>query len=119
MGRAKAASRQGLHYGLVLIAIAFVAGCASPDLDAACAAGTHLATPVSDAGMAVLERMKEAIGNAEMVTREFEINMVDADESTGTVVVGVSRRTAELCTTLHSRYGPLVGIIERPPGVFR
>ncbi|NJD27299.1 MAG: hypothetical protein FIA92_03260 [Chloroflexi bacterium] len=112
-----AARRQGLICGLVLVVIGQVAACSTSALDAACAAGTHLPTPVSDSDMSRLERIKEAISNAEMTDRAFEINMVDADETTGTVVVGVSRRTLELCTLIHARYGPIVQIIEHGPGV--
>lgn len=60
---------RGLQAGVValtLLAAIALMGCATSELEAACAARQHLPTPPSAANMARLESMKDAITSAEM-----------------------------------------------------
>jgi hypothetical protein len=72
--------------------------------------------PVSAANMAKLEATKEAITDFAIANHDWQINMVDADETIGVVVVGSSLRAQELCTVVHATFGPMVQVVHSQPG---
>jgi hypothetical protein len=92
-----------------------VSGCGTFGLDVACAATERMPTPVSAANMTQLEATKEAITDFAIGNPAWKINMVDADETTGTVAVGTSQRTQELCALLHAKFGAFVEVIDAGP----
>lgn len=69
-------------------------------------------TPVSAADMAVLDAVAAAI-SADNAGRP-DIWLIDADEATGTVTVGLMDRTAVICDGFHARYGPYVDLLGPP-----
>lgn len=99
----------------VVLALTLV-GCGPTVIPVACGPQARMPVPVSRGDMARLQ------GIADMITAEAiggestpDITLVDADETTGTVVVGSSHPTLQLCDTLHTRYGPLVEVIYQEP----
>lgn len=82
---------------------------------AACAPGTHLATPVAQLDLDQLQALADEITAREMGKPPWDVMLVDADETRGTVVVGVESPTADICLGLHARYGPLIEIIQAGP----
>jgi hypothetical protein len=90
----------------VLLALAIgLPGCSLDDLERTCAARQHFPTPVSPANQQQLEQIKDAVTDAAIQDPTMKINLVDGDETTGTVVVGTSVRTVALCDHLHQQFG--------------
>ncbi len=83
-----------------------------------CDSSEQLPTPVPGALMPAFEAIKDAIA-ADMMTGDPGINSVDADETRGTVVVGTTHPSAELCDFLHARYGPLIEVVYSEPAQLR
>ena len=106
----------GLGIGLIAWSL-LVSGCGSSDRDTSCDAIERKPTPVSGPNMSELEATKEAITDFAVGNPVWQINMVDADETTGTVVVGTSLRDTELCGLLHKTFGRFVQVIHMPPGL--
>jgi hypothetical protein len=107
-----AASRMSRLLAVACLALSLgVAGCGALDLGPWCAATDRMPVPVSAANMAKLEATKEAITDFAIANHEWQINMVDADETTGVVVVESSVRAPELCTVLHETFGGAVQVV--------
>ncbi len=81
-----------------------------------CLASDRMPLPVSAANMATLEATKEAITDFAIANHQWQITMVDADETIGVVVVGSSLRTPELCTVLHATFGPMLQVVDSQSG---
>jgi hypothetical protein len=94
---------------VVAIALALTA-CGPPSVPAACAPVQRLPTPVRSDDLAQLERLMES-AKVELHVEEWQLTMLDADETRGTLVFGSERPTEEMCETLRARYGPLVEVI--------
>ena len=77
-----------------------------------CAAQTTTNVPPSNEEMALLEAVRARIeADEELLANVW---LLDADEATGTVTVGLDSRTTEICDQLHAAYGPLVDVLGPP-----
>lgn len=96
-----------LRAALAVAMAVTVAGCG--DVDTRCRATQRLSLPVDQEELAFLEGIKESVSRDGQIARTLWL--LDADEATGTVTLGLNERSAELCDALHQRYGPLLDII--------
>ena len=99
--------------GLTMVVTLFAGGCA-PSVPLACGPLARMPTPVAGDELVRLQEIADSVA-AELGVRKWEINLLDADETRGTVVVGSTKPSVELCDTLHERYGPLIEVIYQEP----
>ena len=102
----------GRLLSLVLLAV-LTSGCA-PGVPPECAPLARLPTPVAGEQLVQLQEIADDVAR-ETGTSDWEVTMLGVDESRGTVIVGTTKPSVEMCRTIHERYGPLVEVIYQEP----
>jgi hypothetical protein len=96
------------------LALALVTLGCSPSVPLACAPLARMPGPVAADDLVDLQAIADSVGR-EMSLRGREMTRLGVDEAQGIVIVGTTKPSAELCNTLHERFGPLIEVIYQEP----